>query len=113
MTKEELEKEAEEYANRFWGNKESLDRACTIDNFKDGAEFGYNKANEWHYVKDGDLPKDDKQYLVLFFYNYKGKKEMSFGVRDNLHSDFETHRCYTEQIIAWKEIVLPEIKESR
>ena len=81
--------------------------------FQDGAEFGYNKANEWHYVKDGDLPKDDKQYLVLFFYNYRGKKEMSFGVRDNLHSDFEIHRCYTEQIIAWKEIVLPELKESK
>ena len=78
-----------------------------------GAEFGYNKANEWHYVKYGDLPKDDKQYLVLFFYNYKGKKEMSFGVRDNLHSDFEIHRCYTEQIVAWKEIELPkEIKEN-
>jgi hypothetical protein len=24
--------------------------------FQDGAEFGYNKANEWHYVKDEDLP---------------------------------------------------------
>ena len=22
---------------------------------KDGAEFGYNKANEWHYVKDAYL----------------------------------------------------------
>jgi len=27
--------------------------------FKDGAEFGYNKANEWHYVKDGDLPNTE------------------------------------------------------
>jgi hypothetical protein len=80
---------------------------------KEGIEFGYNKANEWHYVKDGDLPKDDKQYLVLFSYNYKGKQEMSCGVRDNLHSDFEINRCYTEQIIAWKEIVLPELKESK
>ena len=80
--------------------------------FKDGAEFGYNKANEWHFVKDGDLPKDDKEYLVLYYFNYKGKKETHCGVRDNLHNDFEIHRCYTEQIIAWKEIVLPEIKES-
>ena len=47
-----FEKEAEEYVSRFWGKKESLDRACTIENFKEGAEFGYNKANEWHYVKD-------------------------------------------------------------
>lgn len=108
-------------------------KECSKEKWQKGAEFGYNKAkeeyatelkevvetcnhwqevadkaNEWHFVKDGDYPKDDKQYLVLFFYNYKGKKEMSFGVRDNLHSDFEIKRCYTEQIIAWKEIVLPE-----
>ena len=106
-----FEKEAEEWRN-------SLNYEIDNDTFNNIVipciEFGYNKANEWHYVKDGDLPKDDKQYLVLFFYNYKGKKEMSCGVRDNLHSDFEIKRCYTEQIIAWKEIVLPEFpKESR
>jgi len=124
-----FEKEAEERARKLeekqtlgvYDNDEDLARDEGFNNgevagyengFIEGAGFGYNKANEWHYVKDGDLPKDDKQYLVLFFYNYKGKKEMSFGVRDNLHSDFEIHRCYTEQIIAWKEIVLPkEIKE--
>jgi hypothetical protein len=88
-------------------NKE-LDFDQVVKLVKDSIEFGYNKANEWHYVKDGDLPKDDKQYLVLFSYNYKGKQEMSCGVRDNLHSDFEINRCYTEQIIAWKEIVLPK-----
>ena len=65
---------------------------------------------QWHKVADGDLPKEDKQYLVLFYYNYKGKKEMSYGVRDNLHSDFEIHRCYTEQIIAWCEI--PKFEEA-
>ena len=111
MTKEELKKEAEEYKkdlkSKFFLSEPQLVLAC--QGFKDGLR----KANEWHYVKYGDLPKDDKQYLVLFFYNYKGKKEMSFGVRDNLHSDFEIHRCYTEQIVAWKEIELPkEIKEN-
>ena len=30
------------------------------EGFQNGAEFGYNKANEWHYVKDGDLPKDEE-----------------------------------------------------
>jgi len=116
-----FEKEAEEYSEKDLGDKyissvvakDKLHayKLGQYDGFVAGAEFGYNKANEWHYVKDGDLPKDDKQYLVLFFYNYKGKKEMSFGVRDNLHSDFEIHRCYTEQIIAWKEIVLPKESE--
>lgn len=32
--------------------------------FKDGAEFGYNKANEWHFVKDGDLPTEERDYIV-------------------------------------------------
>ncbi len=26
--------------------------------FKDGAEFGYNKANEWHYVKEPSSRSD-------------------------------------------------------
>lgn len=29
-----------------------------IEAYLAGAEFGYNKANEWHKVADGDLPKD-------------------------------------------------------
>ena len=105
-----FEKEAEGYRkdlkSKFFLSEPQLDLACQV--FKDG----YNKANEWHYVKDGDLPKDDKEYLVLYYFNYRGKKETHCGVRDNLHNDFEIHRCYTEQIIAWKEIVLPELKES-
>ena len=111
-----FEKEAEEYGLENYRNYDDYPYVLTDEKaitkaFKDGAEFGYNKANEWHFVKDGDLPKDDKEYLVLYYFNYKGKKETHCGVRDNLHNDFEIHRCYTEQIIAWKEIVLP--KESR
>ena len=105
-----FEKEAEEsFMCKKVLYKWETDKRSYIDGFKDG----YNKANEWHYVKDGDLPKDNKEYLVLYYFNYRGKKEMHCGVRDNLHNDFETNRCYTEQIIAWKEIVLPELpKES-
>ena len=106
-----FEKEAEEYVKHWIVDED--DNALMQEAYQDGAEFGYNKANEWHYVKDGDLPKDNKEYLVLYYFNYRGKKEMHCGVRDNLHNDFEIHRCYTEQIIAWKEIVLPELKESK
>ena len=109
-----FDKEAEEYAEDMAKYYESAHGSVPSQfekYLRKAVEYGYNKANEWHYVKYGDLPKDDKQYLVLFFYNYKGKKEMSFGVRDNLHSDFEIHRCYTEQIVAWKEIVLPKESE--
>ena len=107
-----FEKEAKVYADKVYGNRTEIDHYGIADAFQDGAEFGYNKANEWHFPSKGEYPKDDKQYLVLFSYTYKGKEEMSCGVRDNLRSDFELHRCYTEQIIAWKEIVLPEQKES-
>ena len=51
-----FEKEAEEYRkdlkSKFFLSEPQLALAC--QGFKDG----YNKANEWHYVKDGDLPKE-------------------------------------------------------
>ena len=33
--------------------------------FKDGAEFGYNKANELHYVKDCLPPKSISRIILL------------------------------------------------
>ena len=48
-----FEKEAEEYVD-LSGNRNYTERA-----FKDGAEFGYNKANEWHKVADGELPSEE------------------------------------------------------
>ena len=102
MTEEEM---AEEYARKTL-SKDCCDLKLevykrTINSYLAGLKAG---RPQWHKVSDGDLPKDDKQYLVLYYYNYRGKKEMSYGVRDNLHSDFEIHRGYTEQIIAWCEI---------
>ena len=63
-----FEKEAEEYVRKIrhdvinWGGKEPEERFYNEIKFKQaylaGAEFGYSKANEWHKVADGDLPKD-------------------------------------------------------
>lgn len=33
--------------------------------FKDGAEFGYNKANEWHFVSKEGFPSKDDIYLII------------------------------------------------
>ena len=59
-----FEKEAEEYTENpksAW--KQGMTCVGSVRQaFKDGAEFGYNKANEWHYVKD-ELPKDGVQVL--------------------------------------------------
>ena len=63
-----FEKEAEEYVRKIrhdvinWDGAEPEERFYNEIKFKQaylaGAEFGYNKANEWHKVADGDLPND-------------------------------------------------------
>ena len=44
-----FEKEAEKYTSNL---DECRTKDLMGDAFKDGAEFGYNKANEWHRVSD-------------------------------------------------------------
>ena len=101
-----FEKEAEEFTDSkksFWRQG----RTC-IDSvkqaFQKGAEFGYNKANEWHYVKDGDLPKDeDWKWCVSYRgYCYVAKYEEMFGCWTN--QEYKEVMCP----YAWKEIVIPK-----
>ena len=100
--------------------------------FKDGAKVGYNKckeelnqkglalqsdmdetieqnialkkelekANEWHYVKEGDLPKDNKKYWIL---TSDGEPNVDIWLTISWVNFYD--------VIAWKEIVLPELKE--
>ena len=69
-----------------------------------GAEFGYNKANEWHYVKDGINPTHS--YRVLVFTD-EGVGFGIYGLDDKKWHTYDTGF----EVIAWKEIVLP--KESK
>lgn len=65
MIQDELEKEAEEYTNKFIKTHKEGDEfidTYTVTlakgyeaGFKDGAEFGYNKANEWHKQDIDDI----------------------------------------------------------
>ena len=84
--------------------------------FQDGAEFGYNKANEWHYVKDGDLPKENKDCLVVFHNKYSDnivKSISRYSVELKKWWFIHNLEDMEEDVIAWKEIVLPELpKES-
>ena len=99
-----FEKEAEEYAdNNFYDLTEEVQEIAKVT-FKDGAEFGYNKAKEWHYVKDGIMPKENQWVLV-----YDGSYTVC-----NYHSntpikwlDNYENEVYEGYIIAWKEIVPP------
>ena len=70
-------------------------------------EFGYNKANEWHYVKDGDLPNKGVLCAVLLVNN-----DLIFArLREDNVWTTNGHNAF-ENVIAWKEIVLPELKEN-
>ena len=75
------------------------------ESFRDGATFGYNKANEWHYVKDGDLPEEnqwvlvyDGSYTVCNYHSYTPIKWL-----DNYENEVNEYA-----IIAWREIVPPK-----
>ena len=95
-----FEKEAEEWADKMYPCDGQAQRYLLM-----GVEFGYNKANEWHYVKDGDLPKHENYVLVSNGKDwtkafYKNGKWNVISLVGFLH------------VIAWKEIELPkEIKE--
>lgn len=52
-----FEKEAKERAKDYTDNaKRQVAYEC---GFLDGVDLGYNKANEWHKVADGDLPSEE------------------------------------------------------
>ena len=102
-----FEKEAEEYAEKYQDLKQEF---VAEQSFKDGAEFGYNKAKEedkWHDLRKNpkDLPKDFIRVLILteeknlydvMYIPYEGFKDPDFS------------NWYTA--IAWieKEKVLPK-----
>ena len=85
------------------------ERHCYELGFKDGAEFGYNKANEWHYVAKGDLPKVEgeysvavrypKQYREVFVLSYTSdyEDEEKFGWYDSEGTNFD------DEVYAWRE----------
>lgn len=96
--------------------------------YQDGAEFGYNKAfveadknlkavvadfnkaNEWHYVKD-ELPPIKKEYngrseLVLVL---SKEKEMQYAQYVEKEKTWARGICEISFVpYAWKEIILPK-----
>ena len=102
-----FEKDTEEYGQEHCCDSCKNLQARYRKVFKDGAEFGYNKANEWHYVKDGDFPKNrtEEKYLVALESEYGGFFYETDIWCESLH-------CFASnnptKVYAWKEIVLPK-----
>ena len=81
------------------------------DGFQDGVNFGYNKANEWHKPSE-KLPEECT--LVLAYAFEDTEPSLYYFVASN-YWEWMPRRiaCLdNDQIRIWKEIVLPELKES-
>ena len=104
---EEIEKEAIKWVKDVFPNDEfkqsGISRALV-----EFAELGYNKANEWHYVKDGEYPKHSNRVLV---FTDEGVGYGIYGLDNKKWYTYDTGF----DVIAWKEITLPalpnEVKE--
>ena len=126
-----FEKEREEYYKKHIHYEEGRERhyydVSVPQAFKDGAEYGYNKANEWHYPSKGELPKCDEKSQLIFYVNcyYEignetvKRKRMVLGyfqksfLNEDVKLFVERSKGYEDEhlpkdVIAWKEIVLPK-----
>ena len=118
-----FEKEAEEYTDWFWGASPSAQRAIK-QSYQNGAEFGYNKANEWHKQEVDniyDLISEDWsiRYFICIMKDKSSVTAMgncdeacSGEVSVNLFFEHDDEKYSIDDIAWWKEIVLPkEIQE--
>ena len=97
MTKEELEKEAEEYAGTVHRYRDAQGETEQMEDVAEAWKKGYEAGRpKWHKVADGDLPKDENDVLV-----YSGEDwRMCVGRYSPKYKAWETG-CDT---IAWCEI---------
>lgn len=131
--KEELNRKAEEWV------KENMD-CCKTDNcvnqpiqyfdeeercvaksaFQDGAEFGYNKANEWHKQEVDDIyDLISEDWSIRHFICIMKDKTLVGAIGNcdeacngevsvNLFFEHDDEKYYMDDIVWWKEIVLPK-----
>ena len=114
-----FEKEAEAYAIENWEYYEEgkNDSKELKQAYLAGAEFGYNKANEWHFVSKEGFPNKDDIYLIirsdglhLGDYCCGGDGDIDCQGWCDYPSEEEIQ---DDSVIAWKEITLPkEVKEN-
>jgi hypothetical protein len=122
-----FEEEARIYRSRNT-NYYEWDAFCADDGeaievaYQKGATDGYNKANEWHYVKDGDLPNPDfyrVDVTVAYLNAYKNpcKMDCCFDGMNFVYWDDKCVKWFKVneikgKVYAWKyQEKLPEIPE--
>ena len=118
-----FEKEAE-------GNKPpyafcAFNTKCELwkDGFQKGAEFGFNKANEWHNLQENptDLPKCEENEQIIFYVKewiesiqkYRTHYCLGFYKKAFLHDDVKVfverskgyeNEHFPESVLRWREL---------
>ena len=79
------------------------------DLWQDGAEFGYNKALEWHDLEKDptDLPKD---FHNVWCQSYGGEYEVGWYEKDTEYWTLIYSHYYTKHIKAWCELPKREVE---
>jgi hypothetical protein len=111
--KEDFEKYMKD-SEDYYDKREPMTERKLYQLWKDGCKCGYDKANEWHYVKD-KLPPVKKEYngrseLVLVL---SKEKEMQYAQYVEKEKTWARGICEINfEPYAWKEIVLPKENEN-
>lgn len=104
-----FEKEAEEYAEKTSSlaikKFNPLEPKLLSIGFQDGAEFGYNKANEWHYPSKGEYPEENLECLCI---DKVWTGQTFTTILKCCDGVFIDSNGTPYNVIAWKEIVLPK-----
>lgn len=121
-----FEKEANEYAKEVTKKYVFMEhgRASALG-FQKGAEFGYNKGNEWHKQEVDDIyDLISEDWSVRYFICIMKDKSRVTAIGNcdegcngevsvNLFFEHDDEKYYIDDIVWWKEIVLPkEMKEN-
>ena len=120
MFEKEAKKHKEEFITAYISVGGGLKAADMIgiqkeQSYKEGAELGYTKANEWHYPSKGEYPKECEN--VLCYCKGTEIKFCSIGHTiiggDNKIRWWSSNRSEELKVYAWKEIVLPKDIEEK
>ena len=77
MFEREAKRSFDELDDRGVGDDWSIEEAYE-HGFSNGAEFGYNKVNEWHNLNENsnDLPDEGEWVEGLYIWYYKDKTSL-------------------------------------
>lgn len=125
MFEKEAKKHKEEFITIYISVGGGLKAADMIgiqkeQSYKEGAEFGYNKANEWHQqVTDNIYDLIAKDWTISYFICIMKDKSLVTAtgscdeayngeVSVNLVFDYDDEKYPLDDIVWWKELRLPK-----